>query len=196
MAHEFGEIILGLRGLLVCKFNINAGSFEGGVANLDSDQMLTVESEGDTDELRDSGKIARLLAVMTKANITITQGGIDFSALAVLTGASTETSGSTPNRRRRMKLKAGNNLPYFGIIGEAYTDDGGVVPVGLKVCKLNKYPTITMDGTENKFQISEMEGTAICAPDDDDLIYIETQETLANWTRPTDATEFGAFFWA
>lgn len=194
MAHEFAEVVYSLKALLVCRWNMVSSAFEGGVATLDSDQMLSVEPQSDTDQLRDSGRISRALAVATHADLTLNNGGIDFSALAVLTGSSTATSSTTPNRRRRMKYTAGGpGLPYFGVIGEGFTDDGGLVIVGLKICKLNVFPKIELDGTENKFVISECEGIAI--PDaNGDLIWTQAQETEGDYTRPTDATTFGAFF--
>ena len=192
MAHEFAEVSFSLKEILLMRYNINTGAYTGTVVSMDSDQMLTIETEADTDDLYDSGVATRGLTVVKRANFTLGAGGYDVTALSVLTGAASSTSGTTPNQIATMKHSLGGaGLPYFGLIGTAPTDDGGIFMVGLKICKLNAVPGVEWDGKESKFSVSEVEGRAF---GDSSLNYFWTRrfETAANWDtlRPTTAATF------
>ncbi len=198
MAHEFGEVPFGLQELLFMRYSIGSGAYTGTVVNMDSDQLFSVEPQSDNDEMRDSGAITRALSVFTKMNWTIGMGGWDVDALAIVTGSSSSSSGSTPNRVRTTKHFAGGaGLPYFGMIAAAPTDDGGVFVLGLKICKANAKPAAEWDGKENKFHVSEVEGVAIADAANSNIIFVDKQyETAADWTaaKPTNAATFLAFF--
>lgn len=195
MAHEFAEVSFGLNELLVMRHLIS-GSYTGTVVNMDTDQMLSIEPQADNDTLRDSGAITRALSVTTSANFTLGMGAMDTEAIAVMTGSASTSSGTTPNRVATMKhLAGGSGLPYFGLIGVAPTDDGGVVVVGLKACKLNAIPAMEWDGKENKFHVAETEGVAI-ADTNNLFMVVKRYETAADWTaaKPANGAQFLAFF--
>ena len=192
MAFEFGEVPYTLNEILIASYNITADTY-GVPAGMMGDQMLEVNPVADTDMLRDSGKITRLLARSTHAEINIGAGGFDWNVIAILSGASTSTSGTTPNQVRTATYSL--DLPYFGAIGVASTDDGGVMVVGLRCAKLDKRFKYTFDGTANKFMINDdLAGKAIYVGNvlDEVVVY----ETESDWTsaKPTDGTEFKAFF--
>lgn len=193
MAHEFAEVSFSLKEILLMRYNINTGAYTGTVVSLDSDQMLSIETEADTDDLYDSGVATRGLTVVKRATFTLGAGGYDVSALSIITGSSSSTSGTTPNQIATMAHALGGaGLPYFGMIGVAPTDDGGVFTVGLKICKLNAVPGVEWDGKESKFSTSEVEGRVF--GDSTTLKYFWTRrfELASNWDslRPTNAATF------
>lgn len=196
MAHEFSEVSFGLQELLLMRFSMGSAAYTGTVINMDTDQMLSLEPQADNDQLRDSGAVTRALSVVTVIDGVLGAGAWDTEAVAVLTGSSSSSSGAQPNRVATMKHFAGGaGLPYWGLIGVAPTDDGGVVAVGLKICKANSQPALEWDGKENKFHVGEMEFVAIA--DSTGLIWVHKRyETAADWAsaRPTNAATFLAFF--
>ena len=190
--NSFGEVSYTLTDLLVARFDFNAGTYGNPVA-LSNGQMAEIEVEADNDQLRGYGQKTRLLSVNVGAKVMIGQGGIDIAALVIMAGVSTQTSGTTPNRVRTVDFSAGGaGLPYFGMIGVAATDDGGYAAVGLKAVKLNSFPKFTLDGKENKFNMSETEGYAV--PVSSRLHRIKFFETASDWTAPTTGANFLAFF--
>lgn len=63
---------------------------------------------------------------------------------------------------------------------------------GHEAVKLDAIPTITADGENNKFNLSEAEGYSF--PQGTTLFRVKLYETEANFTAPTDGTTFAAFF--
>ncbi|MEQ8673301.1 MAG: hypothetical protein RIC84_08800 [Aggregatilineales bacterium] len=198
MAFEFGETSFTLNNFIAARYNITADTYEL-PGTLESGQMLEIDPQADTDMMKGYGVTTRLLTVETMANISVKSGGYDFSTYAIMTGSSTDTSGTTPNQVRFEDLISGGaGLPYWGVIGEAVTDDGGLIVIGLRCCKLDKRPKFTLDGTANKYNLSEAGGKAIPIVTSSALQLgrRRSYETLADWTanRPTDGAEFKAFF--
>jgi hypothetical protein len=190
--HSFGEVSYTLTDLLVARYDFTAGTYGTPVALADG-QMLKIEHEADNDQLRGYGQKTRLLTVTVGAKITLGQGGVDMAAMVIIAGVSTATSGTAPNRVRSVDFPAGGaGLPYWGVIGVAATDDGGYAVVGLQACKLNSQPVFTLDGNENKFNLSETEGYAV--PVNSKLTRIKFYETASTFTAPTSGATFLAHF--
>ncbi|TXH08855.1 MAG: hypothetical protein E6R03_17515 [Hyphomicrobiaceae bacterium] len=190
--NSFSEVSYTLTDLLVARYDFNAGTYGNPVA-LSNGQMAEIEVEADNDQLRGYGAKTRLLSVNVGAKVVIGQGGIDIAALVIMAGVSTQTSGTTPNRVRTVDFSAGGaGMPYFGMIGVAATDDGGYAVIGLQAVKLNSFPKFTLDGKENKFNVSETEGYAV--PVGGYLQRIKGLETRSDWTAPTSGANFLAFF--
>lgn len=193
---EFAELSYTLTDCIVAAYNKTANSYSTPIALADG-QMIEIEAEADTDQLRSYGKKKALLTVTIGAKIKVGAGGVDFDAFAVMTGMSNYTSGLTPNQKRTTRVSAGGaGLPYFGVIGVSATDDGGLAAVGLQCCKLNAFPKFMLDGNENKFNMSETEGYAVpvAVSGNDELMQIETYELAANWTAPNSGANFLTFF--
>lgn len=192
MAREFAEVSYTLRDLYVAAYNRNANTY-GTPARVEGGQLLVSDPESDTDKLRAYGQIERGLAVVIGAKVQLKAGGVDFSALAILAGLTNAVSGSTPNQVRTSKVGAGGSgLPYFGALGVAAVDDGGVAVIGLPCVKLDTFPKWTMDGEQNRYNISDVAGYAF--PIGGYLETIKTYETLQDWAAPDDGAEFLAFF--
>lgn len=167
----------------------------GTPVSLDIDQMLSLEPQADTDDLRDSGAITDGLTVVTHATGTIGFGGITLSALNIMTGTSSASSGTTPNRVVTRNWDAGaNGLPYFAAIGVARASGNQRKIIAIPKLLLDAYPTFTMDGTENKFIINEVAFRAF-ADGANSRVFIEKDyETASDYTTPTTAETFEAFF--
>lgn len=190
--HSFAEIGYSLTDLIVAKYSKTEDLYETPIALADG-QTMDVDPENDTDQLRGYGVKTALLSINVGAKITLGQGGMHTQALQAITGAVTNTSGTTPNRVVTINFPAGGaGLPYWGAIGVMATDDGGLIVVGLRAIKLDKYPKITLDGKENKFNVPESDGYAI--PISSLCIREKRYETASDWTAPTTGADFKAFF--
>lgn len=193
---EFGEVSYTLSDLLVAAYSISGDTFST-PASMASGQTLEVESDADTDQLKGYGVTTRLLTVVRGSKLKFAAGGVDTSVMAIIGGVANYTSGLTPNQKRRTRQPAGGGgLPYFGTIGTAPTDDGGLMALGLYACKLDKTPKFTFDGKENKFNMWESEGYAIPFVISGAYYMWVTRfyETASDYTTPADGTAFKAFF--
>lgn len=193
---EFAEISYTLTDCIVAAYNKTANTY-GVPAALANGQLVEIEPEADNDEMRGYGKKTALLSVVTSAKIKISAGGVDSNVIAILNGSTNATSGTTPNQVRTMKFPAGGaGLPYFGLIGTAATDDGGLKIVGLQCCKMDTHVKYTVDGKENKFNVSETDGKAI--PIDISsvsyLLVTKDVETASAWVAPLVGANFLNFF--
>lgn len=192
MSRPFGEVSYTLKGLYIAAFNIIAGTF-GTPELIDDGQMVVYEPEADTDKMRGYGVYTRGLAVSIGTKIKLKAGGLDTSALVIIAGATVTVSGVTPNQIRKVTFPAGGSgLPYFGVIGLAATDDGGVAVVGHKAVKLDKVPQVTQDGEANKFSLWETDGYSF--PQGNILETLKQYETEADFDAPTTGAEFLTWF--
>jgi len=178
-----------LQSILIASFDITADTY-GSPYDLDADQILEFDPQSDTDMMRDSGSVTRLLTVMTHANFTITQGGIDFLALGVMTNGVSGQSYFEPEAGK-------TGLRYFGVLGVASLDNDGVIVGGLRACKLDTPPMMKFDGQANKFAVSDMKGKsiAVTASSVNRIYRFRRYASLAAWeaAKPTDGTTFGTW---
>lgn len=184
-----------LNRIQVAAYDPDTGVYSSPLS-LEADHQFMVEPETDTDKMRDSGQITRGLSVYVGAKVTIGYGGLDFDELAVLEGG-TKTAYVDAAAKSIPVLKTapgGSGLPYFGAIGEAASDGGEVIVVGLAAVKLDTPLKKEFNGTENKFMVQEAAGYAFAVNGIVDLI--KEFEDDAHWAThlPTDGTEFGEFF--
>ena len=155
--------------------------------------MFVSEPEHDTDQLRGYGKKTRGLSVPVGTKVSGKMGGVDFSALVIIAGATRTPSGTTPNQVSDIRFPAGGQgMGYFGVIGVSATDTGGVAVIGHAAVMLDAIPKWTMDGEANKFNVSEFAGYSY--PQNDDLFVLKPYETASDWDMPTTGEEFAAFF--
>jgi len=195
---EFAEIAYTLTDCIVAAYSKTLNSYSTPIALADG-QMIEIEPEADNDKLPSYGVTGALLSVLRGAKVKLGAGGVDFDAFAAMTGMSNYTSGLTPNQKRTTRVRAGGSgLPYFGVIGVAPTDDGGLEAVGLQCVKLDAFPKFTLDGKANKFNMSETDGYAIpiAVASVLELIQIESYEQASMWTAPATGANFLAFFTA
>ena len=193
MASEFAEVPFSLVEVILAAYN--SGVYDVPIS-LDKDQIVEVDPQADNDELRDSGAVVDFLSVVTHGLIKIGFGGIDHDALAILSGTSTSTSGTTPNQVRTHDWKAGaDGLPYFGFIGVGRATNGARIAVGCPKAILDTFPKWMLDGKESKFIINDIAGKAAAESTLVNLIVrVRSYETAADYTTPADAAAFLAFF--
>ena len=178
-----------LHSVLIASYDIGADTY-GTPYDLDADQIVELDPQADTDQMRDSGAITRLLSVMTHANFTITQGGMDMMLLGIITNGASGQSYWEP--------EAGlDGLKYFGFIGVASIDNGGVVVCGVRAGKLDTAPMIKFDGQTNKFSVADMKGKAIAVKTSgrNRVFRLKRYASLDAWeaVKPTDGTAFATF---
>lgn len=178
--------------ILVADTNASASSY-GTPVQLAKDQMLTVTPVHDTDDQRDSGQVTSFLSVGTHAEGSLQAGGMPIEALVAMAGFSSATSGAqvviTPRQ-------TGKNMPYFGLIGVAPTEDDRFIAIGLYKAQLQAVPEWSLDGTANAWMTTEM--SLKIAAHDTAKQYMKPVifDSYEDWetAKPTDGTEFLAFF--
>lgn len=183
-----------LNRVMIAAYDFSAGTYSTPVS-LAADQQFTIEPETDTDQLRDSGQIARLLTVYIGAKITIGAGGMDFDEMAIMEGGTKTTSTDGSDDILALKTASGGaGLPYFGVIGEAASDTGNVVVAGVRAIKLDMPLKKEFSGTENKFLVQEATGYAVAINNVVDVI--KDFPDAASWASnmPVNGYDFGAFF--
>lgn len=193
---EFAEISYVLTDCIVAAYNKPANTYSTPEA-LANGQKVVIEPEADNDKLRGYGAYTAGLSVVTGAKVTVGYGGVDINVMSIMAGMSDTSSGTAPNRVRVNRWAAGGSgLPYFGLIGTAATDDGGLLVVGCQAVKLNTFPTYTLDGSENKFNVNETDGYAFPVAISGTSYVMVTRliETASTWVAPTTGATFLSFF--
>lgn len=194
---EFAEVNFNIDAIYLMAYNATANTYSGSVVNIASPQIFKIEPEHDTDKLPGAGMNLRGLSVPKGAKVTIEAGGLDRTAFAVLTGNTVSTAGTGSNEIATIREAAGGaGIGYFGAICAGPTDDGGMLTAGLQMVKLDKNPELMFEGKESKFNMWSCEGYAF--PVQVSSVYrlrvIKFHETAADFTPPTDAASFLAYF--
>lgn len=159
MAREMGEIVFTLQQIMIAPLNIITGAYSTAVT-LPEPQTMEITFEADTDQIKAQGYLQHLLSVITHGTFKLSQAGIPFDALEVLTGATRDDSGSTPNAIKAMRFGAGGSgLPYFGAVGRLVGEQSDDTWLGLPACKLDMIPGWKAE--QNKFVIGESSGKFI-----------------------------------
>ena len=137
------------------------------VTNLAGDPQVDLPAAGvfafkpvfTTNELRGDDQIVSVASRMSKAEWELEAGGIDLDALAIITGWSVSSSGSTPNQQETLQFDGGDCNPYFKVYGRALgdicTDDIHVL--------LHKVKLLDMDGRleDGEFFLTKCSGVAV-----------------------------------
>ena len=168
---SYGNKPYGLRDIKITNI---AGSVQ---ADLPVSQQLQIRMRVRSGELYGDDSLAAMASNVDAIEWTIGAGGIDLDALAIMTGQSVVTAGSSPNETSTLTLSAGDNLPYFKIYGKSVGDSGDDIHVKLFKCKIS-----TLEGTfqDNQFFVTNCSGVAI----DDltngviDIVQNETEAVL------------------
>ena len=183
-----------LNRIMIAAYDFAAGTYSAPI-NLEADQQFTIEPETDTDQLLDSGQIARLLSVYKGAKVAIGTGGMDFDEIVIMEGGTLTSSTDGADTVNAIKTASGGaGLPYFGVIGEAASDAGNVIVAGVRAIKLDAPLKKEWSGTENKFLVQEASGYAVAISNVVDVI--KDFPNAAAWANnlPVNGYDFGLFF--
>lgn len=110
-------------------------------------------------EMTGDDKVVAVASRMSKAEWDLEAGGIDLDALAIITGWSVTSSGSTPSQQDSFQMDGGDCMPWFKIYGKALGDDcTDDIHVFLDKCKVTEMEGKLQDG---EFYITRCSGVAI-----------------------------------
>lgn len=195
----FAELIYCLSGMIVAAYNDVTDTYSTPVAVTFGNQLI-VEPEADTDKLRGYGAIAATLAIPIGAKLTFGAGSVDKDVMVVVAGYNFYNSGVTPNQVYTEDLRSGGDgdLPRFGVIASGLSTAGGLLVLGLNSCQLDAPPKFSLDGKENKFNMSEVGGYAVSVlrSTKQQLWRRKFYETASDFTVPNSGANFKAFFTA
>lgn len=168
----YGDKPFGLRDLKVTNI--------GGTTQVDLPAGLTLSFKErlTSGELRGDDATVSVIGITDAVEWSIEAGGISLEALAIMTGRTNTSSGTTPNRTLTMAANAGDNMPYFKIygksVGDNATDD---IHVKLNKCKLTE--GIEGEFKDGEFFMTKCSGIAI-DPGAGSIYDIVQNETASN----------------
>jgi hypothetical protein len=149
-----GDVVYTITDIRVARW-LPGNTYDTTSFSLTYGSEMSFEVDADNDELMSYGMAVSALSIIKKLTGTLKQAAIDSNGIYVLTGHSTTTSGSTPNRTITTDMLAGGSgLPFFGAVGNFASEDGANVLLGLRKCKLDTLPGWTVE--MNKFRLSEV----------------------------------------
>lgn len=126
----------------------------------DLPQAMTLEftPRFQTGELLGDDKMAAVMSRLIALDWSLSAGGLDLDAAAIMLGYTVASSGSTPNQQDELQLDA-DCMPYFQIYGNALGDDcTDDVHVLIYKAKVTSWSGKLENG---KFLITECSGVAI-----------------------------------
>lgn len=166
----YGNAVFGARDLKITNIGgttqEDAGSFSMmGVKPVLKSGLL----EGD-----DVGKA--VAAHASHAEVEFSFGQISSAALAIMTGRTLTTAGSTPNETTLLKVSAGDAMPYFKIYGKSLDEGSGDLHLYVHKMKLTELDAHKLengnwtvvkakgfaidDGTNGIYQLKQFETAA------------------------------------
>lgn len=137
----FGDKPFGLRELKITNAD---GS---GALALPAAMILHVTPRIAASEMMAEGVVVGVSSVLVALDWEIEAGGVSLDVLAKLTGDTTASGGSAPNRVLTLSGDAGSALPYVRIYGRAVGDGADDIHCKLWRCKLT--------GIEGTFRVGE-----------------------------------------
>lgn len=183
-----------LTSLIVARYNYKTDTYGLPHVVLDG-QMFSGEPESDNDKINAYGRTSRGISVPKGTKMSIKAAGIDMAALLVMTNAVVAQSGTVDHYRKKTKFKGGGNgLPYFGVIGLAAVDGGGMGAFGHRAVKLDTFPKYELNGEKNAYVLSESAGYSFIPTGYSDLFVMEELDDETDWVPPVTGVNFKAFF--
>lgn len=159
---EIGNPPFGINDCKVATNNLN-GTF-GSAVDIPSVQMMTVAVQTTSAKLRGDDSDTAVMARLNGAEIQVRHGSISQAALEVMFGVNSTSSGTTPNRYKRLVFIGGTGNPYFAICGKANAAEGAG-DVHLFLPKSKNMSGFTVRVEDGAFSIPEYTISAV--PDQD-----------------------------
>lgn len=148
----FGNKPFGLRDIKVTNI--------GGTTQKDlpAAQKLKITPKMKSGELEGDDALVSVVAFIMSAEWELEAGGIDLDALAIITGRTLTTAGTTPNQTNTLKLSAGDVMPYFKVYGKSMGDSTDDIHAKMSKCKCTELEGEFSDG---EFYITSCKGVAV-----------------------------------
>lgn len=148
------------------------------VVNLRAAQVLTFTPRLIGGELKGNDQIVSVGASIEALEWSLEEGGISLDALALMTGFTATTSGSTPNQVNTLKMLTGTAFPYFKIYGKMLGE--GSDDVHVKIYKAKVTGNIEGQFQYGEFYVSKLSGIAVYDSTALSLLDIVLNETAAS----------------
>lgn len=161
-------------GLRDIKLTNLAGTVQ---VDLPAARVLSWSETTVSDELRGDDVIVSTVGFVEGIEWSLESGGLSLEALALLTGETVQTSGTTPNRQQKITRTSGKNFPYIKVYGRSLGDDGDAGWVLLKKVKMT-----SLEGNLSNQEFFLTQGSGVGIQDDNgdlyDIIKLETDAEL------------------
>lgn len=149
---------------------------EGTKLKLNAAMRLEVTERHISDNLKGNDVIVSVVDFLEGVDWSLSDGGLNLDALAMLTGETPTTTGTTPNRQYGMIRQGASTAPYIQIWGRSVGDAGDSVYVKIKRAKITE---LAYGPFENEtFLVTECSGIGI-ANDSNEVVEIIKLETDA-----------------
>lgn len=148
-------------------------------ADLPAAMTMSVKETTVSGTLRGNDKTLAAVSIADAAEWELENGGISLEAYAIMTGRTVTTSGTTPNAKVTLSLKAGDVFPYFKVYGKSIGPNGDDTHVKMARCKLLG-DGIDGQFSDGKFFTTKCKGSALGDPSTNLVADIVQNETAAN----------------
>lgn len=187
---QFAEVIYNPYAAYVAALNLD--NTYGTPVQIDYLGKLSFQFEHDQDELMSGGQIVEKMSIAKKATGELTQGAMNFAALAIMIGETAADYGVTPSQYSILDARTGGSgMPYFGLIVAYAATNGANMLAGFPKAMLQTVPGFDVD--QNKFRIGSANFDAV-PPSQNvrKVVRMRRYETAAS--IPTTANAFLDFF--
>lgn len=114
---------------------VGDGSYSNQIV-VPSAQLYGISLRTSTGELTGNDAITARHARAIAGKLNVRFGSISLSLLSLLLGRDIDSVGSTPNRKKRLRISGGQDFPYFGMCGKAHSDEGGDIHLFVAKAKI------------------------------------------------------------
>jgi hypothetical protein len=148
------------------------------VVNLRAAQTLTFTPRLIGGELKGNDQIVSVGSAIEAIEWSFEEGGISLDALALMTGFTATTSGSTPNQVNTLKMLTATAFPYFKIYGKILGEGSDDVHVKIHRAKI----TGNIEGQfqYGEFYVAKLSGIAVYDSTATSVVDIVMNETAAS----------------
>ena len=158
----FAEVPFVLNEIHIATLDQATAAYTGDIVSAAGPQRLGFTGETHNPELEIAGLTERYGTLLRRYSVSLELAGVDIQFHKVLTGGTEETSGS-PETHRNFFIPIGGNagLPFVGMIGLGYTDDGGAFAIGTPRFKLSNVPGFDLTGNTVEYSSASLDGMAL-----------------------------------
>lgn len=126
----YGRYVFGLNDLKVTNI--------GGTTQEDLDAAMELEFAVTLKEgmVEGDDTIKALFAFAIGGEGKVSAGALSTAAIAIITGRTLSTSGTTPNEVTTLTISAADRMPYFKLYGKSLDDETGDLQIQIFKCKI------------------------------------------------------------